>query len=928
MLFVLVGLAAVFAIGIGVTVGVAVASVRNIETISRSTETESALPTVLIDRNGREITELFGEEKRTLVSIEALPRHLIYALLTREDGAFFEHPGFNLWGMARAAANLALQYVSGNRAGYFSGGSTITQQLAKMMYTDQSVTVARKLKELWWALQLERHFTKYEILEEYLNRMPFGHGTYGVEAASQFYFGHGATDLTVAESVLVVLQLSSPGFLTYSPIANPESARKFQREILGQMVELGFATQEEVDHSFQEYWANHDYTRNPNTAAFLERLASDPAPWFTEHVRQRLQDELLLGSANIYTDGYRVYTTLDLDYQRAAQDRLWTGLQQANETYRRNQATAEERIERFIPMVDLLSLGFDAQNLRVGTQRSEASAALYFQTDLAPMVDILSMMFDSSEQDAMRQVTRQSYLNRQDTSQRSTVEGALITIQNQTGHILAMVGGSPFEARNQNNRAINAMRPPGSSFKPIYYAAALDRNVITTATVFNDSPMAFWNSDGTPYTPRNYIGEWRGPTRVRYALATSMNIVSLQVLQKVGFTDAFATAGRLLGLNETQLAQRGFEPRYPIGLGTVSLSPFLMAKAFATFANGGREVIPISVRYIEDRRGRVILEPEKEVAEALARKGRNAQVISPQTAYLMVDMLQSTVEYGTLANRRRLVGGFDGMPMAGKTGTTQNWSDAWTIGFSPYMTTAVWLGFDRGGNNSLGTNQTGAQAAGPIWAWYMKDIHQNLPPIDFEQPSGLVEVTVTDRTGLLPPESYRGTTITELFKLGTQPVRFDDEEGFHDRRRDTIVQTLTRPTAVRPALSVSGLLSSGFLDTTTSDREPGIDSPFRGRTNPFFDDPLSDGDGPGGGPPVPQTVLPPLTPGPESFDGPDEPVEPARVGPEPVSEPAVPVEGRTDGDDADDGPTDTDEADADEADEADGDESEPNTLLD
>ncbi|TFH03974.1 MAG: PBP1A family penicillin-binding protein, partial [Spirochaetales bacterium] len=713
------------------------------------------------------------------VSIEDLPRHVIYALVTREDNAFFQHSGFNLWRLTIAAGNLVLDFVTGGRAGYFSGASTVTQQLAKMMYTDQSVTITRKLKELWWALQLERHLTKYEILEEYLNRMPFGHGTYGVEAASQFYFGHSATELTIAESVLVILQLSSPSYLKYSPIANPEEARNQQQEILNQMVELGYATQEEVDASFAEYWANHDYTRSATTAAFLERLENDPAPWFTEHVRSRLQDDLLLGSANIYTDGYKVYTTLDLDYQASAQQYLWDGIKHANETYRSNQVNSEERIERFVPMIEMLALGFDLHDVKVGTLRDQKRAAIFFLEEMSPMVDMLSMMFDSAEQDGMRQVTKQTYLNTQQAAQRSTVEGALITIENETGHILAMVGGSPFESRNQNNRAINALRPPGSSFKPLYYSAGIEKRIITPATMYMDAPVVFYNNDGTPYIPENYNGEWRGPTRARYALATSMNVVSLKVLDDIGFEAALGNAGRLLGLNETQMAERGFEPRYPVGLGTVAVSPLLMAKAFATFPNAGREVIPISVRYIEDRRGRTILEPYQEVAQQLARKGNAAQIISPQAAYIMVSMLQSTVEFGTLRNRRIIVGGFDGMPMAGKTGTTQNWSDAWTVGFSPYMTTAVWLGFDKGGSNSLGVNQTGAQTAGPIWAWYMKEVHKNLPPKEFERPPGIVDVTVTEATGKLPTEDYRGATYDEIFIAGTEPKDFDTLEDFH-----------------------------------------------------------------------------------------------------------------------------------------------------
>ncbi|MFW6313560.1 MAG: penicillin-binding transpeptidase domain-containing protein, partial [Spirochaetota bacterium] len=581
---------------------------------------------------------------------------------------------------------------------------------------------------------------------------------------------------------------------------------------------------------------------NANTAACLERLENDPAPWFTEHVRIQRQEELLLGSSNIYTDGYRVFTTLDLDYQKLAQEHLWEGIQNANATYRRNKVSNEERIEGFVPMIEMLSLGFDIEAIKVGTERDERLAADYFRRDLSPMIDVVSMLFDSNEQDAMRQVTKTTYLERQQISQQTNVEGALITLENDSGYILAMVGGSPFESGNQNNRAINAMRPPGSSFKPLYYAAAIDKQVVSPATVFMDSPVVFGDTDdGTLYIPNNYNGEWRGPTRVRYALATSMNVVSLKVLDAVGFTDALNTAGRLLGLNETEMARRKFEPRYPVGLGTVSVSPMLMAKAFAIFPNSGREVVPISIRYIEDRRGNTVIAPAQDVAEELVRKGRNAQVISPQAAYIMVDMLQSTVDYGTLRNRSLLVGGFDDMPMAGKTGTTQNWSDAWTVGFSPYMTTAVWLGFDRGGSNSLGTNQTGAQTAGPIWAWYMKQIHENLPPREFERPNGIAEVTVTASSGKLPTEDFRGATVDELFIAGSRtiPTEFDTSQDFHDSRRERLTFERTRPAAFSPTVDPvrDRLFTSALPDSREPDDDTDSFGPIVTGTNPFLDEP-------------------------------------------------------------------------------------------
>ena len=851
VLLVLVGFALIVAIGIGVTVGAAIASVQRIEDIARSGDNELALPTVLYDRNGQEITQLFGDEKRTPVSIEEVPRYVIYSLLTREDREFFDHSGINVTRTLRAGLSTITYLITGGRAGTFTGASTITQQLAKMMYTDQSTTIRRKLVELWWALQLERHLTKYEILEEYLNRMPFGHGTYGIEAASQWYFGHPASELTVAESMMLVLQLSSPSRALYSPFVNPENARDQQRRQLDELAALGYATQEEVDESFTRYWLSHDYTRSANTGAFLDRAGDDRAPWFSSHVTDRLENDLLLGSANIYTDGYRVYTTLDLDYQRAAQEELWEGIQNANQVYQQNQGNRESRIDRFLPMIEMLGVGFDVAGLRVGTSRSEARAAIYFRDQIAPMLDLISLTFSGTEQDAVRRVVQETHVNRRAVSDRTQVEGGLITLENDTGHILAMVGGSPFTGGTNNfNRAVNAQRQPGSSFKPLYYAAAINNGTVNPATVFQDIPITFYNTDGTPYTPINYNGEWNGPTRVRHALATSMNVVSIRVLDAVGFTEGLGVAGRLLGLTEAQMARRGFENRYPVGLGTVSVSPLLMARAFATFPSGGREVIPVSIRYIEDRNGRTIMEPAAQVAQQLADKGRAAQIISPQAAYIMTDMLRSTVEFGTLRNRALLVGGFDGMPMAGKTGTTQNWSDAWTVGFSPYVTTAVWLGFDRGGTNSLGTNQTGAQTAGPIWAWYMKRIHENLPPLEFQRPNDIVEAEVTLRSGLLPPEDFRGPTVEEIFIAGTQPDEFDQTQSFSDDRRNRVALSLARPTSASPSalratrstLSILDSLRDRNDEEQESAEESESDEDGDTPDNPFFrdeDDPVS-----------------------------------------------------------------------------------------
>lgn len=779
-------------LALGVVTGIVIASVENIYDLDSLHNRESALPSQILDRHGRLITEFFSDENRELVSIDELPRHLIHALITREDQTFFEHRGFSFRGTARAAWNLLT-----NR--YVSGGSTITQQLAGHLYADRSeFSVYRKLVELWWALQLERHWTKYEILEAYLNRMWFGHGNYGVEAASQFFFGHSARDLSLAESSMLVIQLANPSL--YSPIRRPNQARVIQGTILNRMVQLGYATQDEVDLSMERYWSTYDFTRANTSTAFFER--EDRAPYFSEYIRYQLENRYLLGSLNINTDGYVVHTTLDLDFQQSADRHVRAGIARANSIYRQNISSRVSHGDELVPIIDLLALTFDISTMEVGAEKARTRARQEYQERLNPVLDIVTLMLGSDNQDDLRRLTRAAYARRHSESLRSTVEGALIALENDTGHIMAMVGGREFESRNQFNRAVDGAMEPGSAFKPLYYAAALEDRVVTPATMIYDAPVVFYTDDGEPYTPLNFRGEWVGPVLIRNALSRSMNVPSLKVLDMVGFTSALDVSASLLGIPEASRIRRGFERRYPVGLGVVQVSPMEMASAYATFANQGRRLTPVGIRYIEDRTGRVILEPEADLRREERRTGRDRQIISPQTAYLMTDILQTAVQSGTLVYARNVAGGFE-QPTAGKTGTTQNWGSAWTVGYTPYYTSAVWLGFDRGGNNSLGVNQTGAITAGPIWSQFMKDIHKDLPRREFVRPEGIVEATVTTRSGLLPPADYTGSTVREVFVAGTQPTRFDELERFEREQAPQLVGRL-RTNLERSSFSLDG----------------------------------------------------------------------------------------------------------------------------
>jgi penicillin-binding protein 1A len=756
---VLLGLAIVTSISVGIILGLILAGIKNYQYLEEMDVTQSALPTQIFDTNGILITEFFQDEKREIVPLEDVPQHLINAILVREDQDFYEHRGFSIRGILRAAIGI----VTNN---YQGGGSTITIQVAGNKYADRSeMTLKRKLIELWYALQLEKHFTKNEILEFYLNEMPFGGGTNGVEAASKFYFRKSVRDISLAESVLLINALSS--HTKYSPIKNPEIARERQRQILDEMVKLGYATEEEADLSFQEYWDNYDFTRFASYGAWSER--EDRAPWFSEYIRIQLED-LLLGSQDIYRGGLKVYTTLNLEYQKVADEIMKEAILDINERY---QSQARTRLvfsdETFIPLVDLLSLTFNLRDIRTAGSKKRAKAERIFHEEINPVMDLVSSVFNI---EPLKKPAKISFRKQNQEAKRTEVEGALVCIGSRTGHILAMVGGSEFSSANQFNRAVQAGLQPGSAFKPLYYNVAIESGKFTTATQITDRPVVFWNDDGTPYTPTNFMGRWRGRVLLRFALAQSMNVPSLKVFEALGYDAVIERASRMLGIRDPAEIEATFPRKIPMGLGIISISPLQMARAFATFPNRGREVEPVSIRYILDRNDKVILEPEK---EAIARKKRpEAQIMSPQAAYIITDILQSVVQWGTLAHGKWTVGGFDGRPIAGKTGTTQNWADAWAIGFTPQMTTSIWFGFDTPGN-SLGLGLTGSTAAGPVWAKYMKRVHQGLPMEQFPEPmDGIVEVTICEESGLLPdPEgNCNGHTKEEIFLKGTEPKEF------------------------------------------------------------------------------------------------------------------------------------------------------------
>lgn len=755
------------AIFFGAGLGLALSNTKFIKDNEQFTEFSTSLPTKLLDINGELITELASEEKREIISIRDLPQCMLDALITREDRLFYSHHGYSVKALFRA--------VFGKLTGMsLGGGSTLTQQIAGTLFCDRTdMSIRRKLKELWWAIQMERRYTKDEILELYLNKIYFGGGTYGVSAASKYYFGHDATEITPAEAAILVIQLSNPAF--YNPFEYPNRAMDRQKDVLNTMVSAGYISKEQADESFDDYWADFDYTRTATAAVFNH---DDNAPWFSEYVRRELGN-LIYGTEDIYSSGFTVNTTLNLKNQAVAQDVMDRYIRYANRTYQRS--TGERTNQAFsvyTPMTELLALTFNLNSLKVSEQRNEAISKATYTSQINPVMDVMSLMFgvDSLKLGIVNKANQQAKVK----VSKTTIEGTMIALENDTGYITSLVGGSKFDSENQFIRAVQAKLQPGSAFKPLYYSAAIDSRNFTPTSIISDTPVVFHTADGKPYIPQNFRGEWKGDVELWYALAHSMNVPSLKVLDGIGFEAGINRSIALLGIPKEEVPYRGFVPGYPIGLGVCSVRPIELARAYSVFASGGKEVTPIAIRSVEDKNGNVILNPEKEVRTALQAKGSAAQVISPQTAFVMTELLQNTVRSGTLAgpssngNKLRYRdsnGRLYKIPAAGKTGTTQNWADAWAVGFTPYYTSVFWFGFDKPGQ-SLGLQLTGSTLSGYAWADYMKKVHNGLPMKDFSKPAtGVIEATVCSVSGgILTPECGNHK-VTAWYLEGTQPTQ-------------------------------------------------------------------------------------------------------------------------------------------------------------
>jgi penicillin-binding protein 1A len=712
----------------------------------------------------------FKVEKGEYVSISKIPEQLIRAVVAVEDARFWLHKGVDYIAIVRALTRDI-------RAGRFKeGASTITQQLAKVVFLSPERTIVRKLKEATLAYRIEKNLTKEEILELYLNKIYFGHGAYGIEMAARAYFGKSVSGVNLAEAALLSGLIKAPS--RYSPYINLNEAKQRQYIVLRRMLEEGYLINEQVEEAFKQplYLSSVRY----------EKYAPD---YFLEYVRKYLEDEY--GAEMTYKGGLRVYTTLNNNIQLAASDSLKKGLQRLDKRqgYRgplghkdiniKEKLTKEEPFKKVIMKKgDILT----ATVLKVSTSKatiktrditgklllsdakwakrlidSKGNVIKAFKnlrlTDIFKAGDIINVKVkDISSKEPVFAL-----------EQDPLVQGAVIAIEPSTGYIRAIVGGYDF-SKSEFNRAVFAKRQAGSVFKPITYAAAMDYGY-TPASIIIDEPLIYESEKYGDWEPENYDEQYRGATRLRDALTHSRNIVTVKLLEEIG-------VGKVIKFARSIGIKGPFPHNLTLGLGSLSISPLEITSAFCVFAQSGIKMNPIAVKYVIDSEGNV-LENNLPGGE---------RVISPQTAFLATSMLEDVVKYGTGWRAKALK-----RPVVGKTGTTNEYKDAWFVGYTPELAAGVWVGFDN--MRTLGDEETGSRAAAPIWVNFMKKALSEISPFDngdvekrpFPVPNGIVTAVIDPLTGLLATNETK--KMVEFFMEGTVPTVYST--GFY---RDLILK--------------------------------------------------------------------------------------------------------------------------------------------
>ena len=766
---------ALAAITIGCGLGVALGQTANIQ---RRTDFDfrPALPSLLLDRRGKLIAEYFADERREIVSIYDLPKHLLEAVIVKEDRSFFSHPGFSAKGILRAAWNI----LAGH---YFSGGSTISQQVAGNLYDDRSVTtLGRKFSELWWSFQLERKRSKMEILEIYLNNSKFGHGNYGVESASNFYFGHSARLLSLAEATLLTVHLSNP--VTRSVINYPETARSLQIDLLTQMGQLGYIDEETSLHEFDAFWARYAPPRSPELRA--ERLRIDRANEFSELIRRRFE-ELFYGSPDLYRDGFIIHSGLDLEYHEQAQVLL-------SETADRvTRARVEDAEYRKRVLADVL----------------------------LPTVDAVGMLFGI---DAVSSLPTAAAEREVLPAKEAIVVGDLVAVENDTGYILAFASSKSGRTDDFQSLAYIADEPKsaGTIVAPLVFSAGIESLAITAATMLYDSPKVA-RTDGDLYAIGNPNEVYRGAVSSARAISFGLIAPLVTIVEKTGLSIVRDSLSRML---YDSLGPPAIVPNATtIAIDGVYVTPVQVAGAYTVFPRAGRPAPLIAIRYIEDRNGIVIHDGQQRALDAV---NRVQSPLSSTAAYIVSDTLASTLATGALARRSAEIGGVGPHRMAAAAGSTTGWRDAWTAGYSRYLTTVVWFGLKPEG--SLGPYQSGAGVSGSVWAKFMKAVHADYPIVDeSEPPVGVIRRRVCAVSGSLPTDYCTEGIVEVPFIIGTEPGGFC---GYHTERSSE-TESFKRRLLDRFSLSPLPIAVEAY---SPDDRSADPDEP-PGSTNenPFLD---------------------------------------------------------------------------------------------
>ncbi len=710
----------------------------------------------------------FGEQRRNPVTFEQIPPQFIQALLAAEDDRFYDHIGVDFNGLFRAAYDLV-------RTGSIqSGGSTITMQLARNFFLTREQTFVRKFNEILLALRIEDEIDKNAILTLYCNKIFLGNRSYGIAAAAETYYGRPLAALELAELAMIAGLPKAPS--AYNPASNPERARARRDWILGRMYRLGHI---DLD-------AYRAAIATPVSAKLHQTRVETPAAYVAEMARREVRAWY---DGDAYADGLRVVLTIDSGLQRAADQAVANGLisydlrqgyrgpeahfpdaqQWPAELERASVHGLEPAIISAVAAQTIVAQRTDGSHVELTVRDALAEVRLALKNGrFSHPVRDFTQVFTRGDLIRLRPHPEQGW----ELAQLPEAQAALVALDPQDGAIRALSGGFNFDS-SHFNRAVQARRQPGSSFKPFIYASALEHGM-TAASVINDAPIVFDDpNQEEAWRPENDSGEFYGPTRLREALYRSRNLVSIRVLQAIGIRNAMRSLTRY-GFDAEALS-----PNLSLALGTSAFSPLEMAAGFAIFANGGYRIEPYLIQRIENTEGEPLFQAAPSQAcrtcdanaeSAGAAAAGAPQALDPRIAYIVDSMLKDVIRRGT-GTRALQLGRAD---IAGKTGTTNGPRDAWFSGYHPSLATSVWLGFDD--NRVLGTREYGGTAALPIWIDFMSialaDVPERFPP----RPPGLVTVRIDPDTGLRAPPGQQHF-VEELFLLETTPQTFAPAAG-------------------------------------------------------------------------------------------------------------------------------------------------------